>query len=173
MKKFAFLFLVIIVFLSIFVAAVTLTKDATEKVIIKKTYRVLIQDSQSGADSELVFGYADIYGKGGDGSPAARLAIFVHDGVLYRPTGFSPDYEQFNCHEVTVTDPPEKGGDTRREVSCESGRILGERGGGSIVHANGNEENDVFQYIIGLEDNGDLNKLEFKFNHEDRMLTLK
>ena len=171
--KFAGLFILIGLFSLFLVAAVTLTKDSTEKVIIKKSYRVLVEDSVAGEESEMVFGHADIYAKDGDGSPAARLAIFVHEGVLYRSTGFSPDYEQFNCHEVTVTDPPEKGGDTRREMSCESGRVLGERGGGSIVHADGNEENDVFQYVIGLEDNGDLNNLEFKFNHEDRVLTLK
>ena len=92
-KKFVSVAILLLVASMFLVAAVTLTKDATEKVIIKKAYRVLVEDSLSGENSELVFGYADIYAKGIPNDPAARLAIFVHDGVIYRSTGFGPDYE--------------------------------------------------------------------------------
>lgn len=143
--------------------AVTLTKEATEKVIIPKAYRITVEDSQDGSIDEMVVGHADIYPKSTPDTVAARLAIFVHEDVLYRSTGFGAVFEQVNCREETVTDPPEKGGQERQVTVCDNGGVIGENGGGSIVNPDGTEVNDVFTYSIRYDVAGNLNDLVFTF----------
>jgi len=147
--RLVYLFALIIVVSALFVSAVTLTKDATEKVIITKAYRILVEDSESPELNELVFGYADIYAKDDPSDePAARLAIFIYDGVAYRATGFGLTYNQ-------------------------NGGVLREEGGGSIVHPDGTEENEVFNYFIRFNDAGDLSDLEFKFSLRENGVTYR
>jgi len=158
--------------------AVTLTKEATEKVIIPKAYRIAVEDSEDGSIDEMVIGYADIYPKSTPDTVAAQLAIFVHEDILYRSTGFGAVFEQVNCREETFTDPPEKGGQERQVTVCDNGRVIGENGGGSIVNADGTEMNDIFTYSIGYDGNGNLNDLAFTFRKDGateggRVLRLK
>ncbi|MEK6846849.1 MAG: hypothetical protein AABY16_01635 [Nanoarchaeota archaeon] len=133
------------------VSAVTLTKDATEKVIVTKAYRVSVEDSSDlGSDKTLVFGYADIYAKDYPDQVAARLAIFVYDGIIYRATGAGFSYDQT------------------------SGGISREEGAGSIVNSDGTEQNDAFSYFISFDTNSDIDEMEFRFSGDSgRVLKMK
>lgn len=149
-SKVTFIITSAIILSAFLVAAVTLTKDATEKVIITKAYKISVEDSENlGSDKILVFGYADIYAKDAPDQVAARLAIFIYDNVLYRATNFGPVYEQTN------------------------NRIIGENGGGSIVNHDGTEKNGAFIYSLGFDESGNTNELVFKFSREEGGTTYK
>lgn len=154
------------------VMGVTLTKDATEKVIVPKAYRITVEDSDGGTD-EMVFGYADIYAKNNPNVVAVQLAIFIHEGVLYRTTGWGAVFDQTNCRLETITDPPEKGGQTREVTMCDQGKIIGENGGGSIVNPDGTEINDVFTYSLTYDADGGIGDLVFTFKQGGRVLKLR
>lgn len=146
------------------VHAITLTKEATEKVVLKQAVRA----SLVGSPDEIVFGFAEVYPKGAPANTEpSHMAIFVYQDKLYRSAGYGPKREQVNCRVVTVQDPPEKGGLSRQQTICDEGRVLGEEGGGSLVNPDGTETNSIFTYFIGTDANGDVNDLEFNFNGAD------